>query len=94
MPAFITPTALPFLPSRSQGIPSIHSCTKRTRTHVAMCSQSPSSSDEPDPLGSISRRDWREFRAALVAGSAEALEQSKQKAYREGHWAHPVCSFS
>lgn len=50
----------------------------------------PSSEGESDPLESISKQDWREFRAALVVGSAEALEKSKETAYRTGHWAHPV----
>ncbi|KAI0566811.1 hypothetical protein FGB62_6g326 [Gracilaria domingensis] len=35
-------------------------------------------------------QDWREFRAALIAGSQAALEDTKNKAYRKGHWAHAL----
>lgn len=68
---------------------------KRARTSLwRMCDASSTSpeepQDEPDALETIRDRDWREFRAALVAGSTQALEEKKQTAYRKGHWAHPV----
>lgn len=54
----------------------------------------PSDGDaSPDPLQAVGSRDWREFRAALVAGSTEALEKAKETAYRTGHWAHSVRCF-
>lgn len=70
---------------------------KRARTSLwRMCDASPADEpvDEPDAdaLSSIQDRDWREFRAALVVGSNEALEEKKEKACRKGHWAHPVGS--
>lgn len=45
-----------------------------------------------DANGDVTGRDWREFRAALVAGSAEALARRKEGAYRAGHWAHPLAT--
>ncbi|CAN8075051.1 unnamed protein product [Agarophyton chilense] len=42
--------------------------------------------EQPD----VPNRDWREFRAALVAGSVAALENTKNNAHRKGHWAHAL----
>lgn len=52
----------------------------------------PSANDSGEEAESpnIENRDWREFRAALVVGSVEALEKTKETAYRTGHWAHSV----
>ena len=46
-----------------------------------------SGKDEEPPVIS---KDWREFRATLVAGSVEKHENKKAAAHRTGHWAHPV----
>lgn len=68
--------------------------TKRTRprrmVQMSQASPAPESSDDDANNPEVSD-DWREFRAALIAGSAEELERNKENAYRPGHWAHSVC---
>lgn len=66
---------------------------KRSRTRpprMQETDKSAASESEDDFVPSGDGGDWREFRAALVAGSIEALEKTKRTAYRTGHWAHAV----
>lgn len=64
---------------------------KRSRT-LRMTAANPLPDDDEERAlpEDVMQREWREFRAALVAGSVEELERSKQTAHRPGHWAHPV----
>lgn len=73
--------------------------TKSHRRPVTGCNQQTgepagenenSANDESPPLIS---KNWREFRAGLVAGSAQRHLQAKESAYRTGHWAHSVSQF-
>lgn len=74
-----------------------HRVLKRARVNkrhcysISFCASAgeKSEANEEDDIPGIG--DWREFRAALVAGSAEELQRKKEQAYRTGHWAHPVC---
>lgn len=61
-----------------------------SRQSISFCTSAEEKSDanEEDDIPNVG--DWREFRAALIAGSAEELQRKKEQAYRTGHWAHPV----
>lgn len=64
-------------------------CTKIRRVMLCHITNPGEDSGDSDDTPTVPG-DWREFRAALVAGSAEKLERSKETAYRKGHWAHSV----
>lgn len=58
------------------------------RKRFRCCQERPSSPDDESPP--LISPNWREFRASLIAGSAQRHEQAKESAYRTGHWAHAV----
>lgn len=60
----------------------------RRRAPPSACERAPGPDpdNEPPPLSA----NWREFRAALVAGSVAKHEEAKRDAYRPGHWAHAL----
>lgn len=96
-PLFVTPTSLtsPILTRRqtSTGL------SPRRLRFVCRAQHTPEQSPHgrsDDPSGSDDETtpgldpNWREFRAALVAGSVARHQELKRNAYRTGHWAHPV----
>lgn len=82
-PCFVMPTSL-----NKSTFRAIKNISIRAKCDVPQCSMR--GGEENDEFPPKISANWREFRAALIAGSVESHEKAKQTAYRTGHWAHAV----
>lgn len=96
-PLFVTPTPLTSpISTRRQTSTGLSSRRLRFVCHAQHTPEQSSDGRSDDPSGSNDDtfqgldQNWREFRAALVAGSVARHQELKRDAYRTGHWAHPV----
>lgn len=91
--AFSAPVPLSSAQKSMHGVSIASRCfpsPERLRCRKAVLSMNANEDQGEEPQFSVQSRDWREFRAALVAGSLADLERAKEDAYRKGHWAHSV----
>lgn len=69
--------------------PAFPRCSQRTPPEQPT-NDAHSQNDDSSEKPSKPSLNWREFRAALVAGSVARHQEAKRTAYRTDHWAHPV----